>query len=253
MDIDEFMRRFLPYLSEGGMTIFSGAGLSTASGLRDFRGENGLYKENVDGVKILSHEFFEKHPLEFYKFFREYLIADGIKPNLMHEMIAKLQQDGLIRGVITQNIDGLDTEAGTRDVVELHGNANKFYCVDCKKKYSLSDIIDMDVVPKCECGGIIRPDIVLYDENVSDNLMRLTSDKLIYSNSVLVLGTELTTDPAAKLIRGFIGEKSTYMGRHKKLFIVNKGTTSYDYFSDYRYEGDIIEVAEGIKKYVKGA
>ena len=252
MNIDEFMDALFTYIDKKGMTFFTGAGLSTASGIRDFNGENGLYKEKVDGREILSHKFLEEKPLEFYNFFRKYLINENIKPNLMHEVIAELQKEGVVRSILTQNIDGLDTVAGSKEVIELHGNACKFHCVNCNRNYSLSDIIGMDIVPKCSCGGLIRPDIILYGEQPDPYLLNISRNMIRYSNSVLVLGTELDVDPAANLVRDFIGEKKTYMGRHKKLFIVNKDATDYDYFADYKYDGDIMEVAQKIKEYRKG-
>ncbi|MBR5370566.1 MAG: NAD-dependent protein deacylase [Bacilli bacterium] len=251
MSIDEFSEALFESIDKKGMTVFTGAGLSTASGIKDFRGKNGLYKENINAEEILSRHFMYENPLEFYKFFREKLITGQYEPNLMHKMIASLQQNGIVRGVITQNIDGLDAMAGTEGVIELHGNASRFYCMECGKKYSLSDISSMDIVPKCACGGIIRPDIILYDEPVNAYLLNSSREKIDYSDSLLVLGTKLSVDPAANLVRRFISNKKTYMGRNKKLFIVNQGSTSYDYFADYKYDGDLIEVAENIKTYIK--
>lgn len=246
MSLDEFVREFNASLDEKNMVIFTGAGLSTASGIKDFRGEHGLYKENINAEEILSHDYFVEHPEEFYSFYREKLINDGIKPNIMHEVIQELQEKGYVSGVITQNIDGLDTMAGTKDVVELHGNANNFYCNKCKKKYSLSDIESMDLVPKCECGGIIRPDIVLYQEPLDMFTLQSARSKVEYAKNMLVLGSSLKVNPAAALVHDFIVNKK--LKKSKKLFIINKGETDYDYFADYKYDGDLIEVAKKIKK-----
>ena len=187
-----------------------------------------------------------ENPLEFYKFFREKLINGEVKPNLMHEVIAELQNNGNVLGVITQNIDGLDTMAGTKDVVELHGNVNRFYCMDCKKKYTLDDILEKDTVPRCACGGLIRPDVVLYEEPLKEYDMWSAHNKIYYANNVLVLGSSLKVNPAASLIHDFVHLKMT--NKRRKLFIVNQGETDYDYFADYKYDGDIIEVAKKIKK-----
>lgn len=254
MNIDEFMEALIEYIEKKGMTVLTGAGVSTASGIRDFNGKNGLYKERIDGREILSRNFFEENPLDFYKFFRKYLINKNVKPNLMHKVIADLQKDGVVNAVITQNIDGLDIEAGSKEVFEIHGNASKFQCLSCGCKYSLDDIIEMDIVPKCKCGGIIRPNIILYGEDPESCLFQIARNKIKYSNSVLVLGTRLEVGTADTLVRDFIGEKEYFMGQKldKKLFVVNKGPTVYDYFADYRYAGDIIEVAERIKEYRKG-
>lgn len=246
MNIDEFVKALNEAIDKKGMVVFTGAGLSTASGIKDFRGKNGLYKENINAEEMLSHHYMIDNPLEFYKFFRDKLINDEVKPNLMHELIAELQEKGYISGIITQNIDGLDTMAGSKDVVEIHGNATKFYCMDCKKAYLVSDIESMDIVPKCECGGIIRPDIVLYEELLKQNDIWRSQSMVQYAKSMLVLGSSLKVNPAASLVHDFIVEKR--YDKNKKLFIVNQGETDYDYFADYKYDGDIIEVAKKIKK-----
>ena len=246
MNIDEFVKALNEAIDKKDMVVFTGAGLSTASGIKDFRGKNGLYKENINAEEILSHHFMIDNPLEFYKFFRDKLINGEVKPNLMHELIAELQAKGYISGIITQNIDGLDTMAGSKDVVEIHGNATKFYCMDCKKTYSVSDIESMDIVPKCECGGIIRPDIVLYEELLKQTDLWSSKNMVQYAKSMLVLGSSLKVNPAASLVHDFIVEKR--YDKNKKLFIVNQGETDYDYFADYKYDGDIIEVAKKIKK-----
>ena len=251
MELNEFVKELNSSLDEKRMVVFTGAGLSTASGIPDFRGKNGLYnnltdKSNEDNPEeILSHEYFIKNPKKFYIFFREKLIND-VKPNLMHEVIADLQKEGYISGVITQNIDGLDTMAGTKDVIELHGNANNFYCMNCKKKYSLNDIKEMDIVPKCKCGGIIRPDIVLYEESLDWNALWSSQEKIGNAKNVLVIGSSLKVNPAAGLLHDFVVEKRR--NKSKKLFIINQGETDYDYFADYKYDGDVIEVAKKIKK-----
>lgn len=246
MGIDEFIKVLNEAIDKKNMVVFTGAGLSTASGIKDFRGKNGLYKENINAEEILSHHFMINNPLEFYNFFRDNLVNDNIKPNLMHELIAELQEKGYVSGIITQNIDGLDSMAGSKNVVEIHGNATRFYCMDCKKKYSLSEIKSMDTLPKCECGGIIRPDVVLYEEPLKQNDI-WTSQLLVQTaNNMLVLGSSLKVNPAASLVHDFIIEKR--YDKNKKLFIVNQGETDYDYFADYKYDGDIIEVAKKIKK-----
>lgn len=245
MEINDFVKALNEALDKKKMVVFTGAGLSTASGIKDFRGENGLYKENINAEEILSHHFMIENPKEFYEFFRDKLINEGIKPNLMHEVISQLQKDGYVSGIITQNIDGLDTMAGSKDVIELHGSANEFYCMDCKKKYSIDDIKNMDLIPKCECGGIIRPDIVLYEEPLESFNIQAAQTKVTYAKNMLVLGSSLRVNPAASLVHDFIVEKR--FDKNKKLFIVNKGETDYDYFADYKYDGDIIEVAKKIK------
>lgn len=246
MELNEFVKELNSSLDEKRMVIFTGAGLSTASGIKDFRGKNGLYNENIDAETILSHHYFTEHPEKFYIFYREKLINEGIKPNLMHEVICNLQKEGYVSGIFTQNIDGLDTMAGTKDVIELHGNANHFYCMNCKKKYSLDDIKEMDIVPKCKCGGIIRPDIVLYEESLDMNALWSSQEKICNAKNILVIGSSLKVNPAAGLLHDFVVEKRRH--KDKKLFIINQGETDYDYFADYKYDGDVIEVAKKIKK-----
>lgn len=245
VDKKEFMDNFIPFLDKKGIVFFSGAGVSTASGIKDFRGKNGLYMENINAEEILSYHFFKQNPLEFYKFFRGCLINDGVKPNLMHGVISTLEHDGIVSGIITQNIDGLDIAAGSCDVIELHGNANRFYCVKCRKKYDVNDVISMDLVPKCSCGGIIRPDIILYEEPLDDFLLMSAKEKIKYAKCLLVVGSSLRVNPAASLVHDFIVEKRFNKG--KKLFIVNMGETDYDYFADYKYDGDIIDIASEIE------
>jgi NAD-dependent deacetylase len=247
MDLDKFIEIFIKQLEKKNVVVFTGAGLSTASGIKDFRGENGLYKENINAEEILSHHFMLDNPIEFYKFFRENLINGNVEPNLMHKVISNLESIGIVSGVITQNIDGLDTMAGSRDVIELHGNACRFYCSDCGKKYS--DISSFDLVPKCSCGGLIRPDIVLYEEPLDNFLLMNAKEKIKYANCLLVVGSSLRVNPAASLVHDFIVEKR--FNKCKKLFIVNMGETDYDYFADYKYDGDIMDIAREIEKVYK--
>ena len=246
VDKKEFMDNFIPFLEKKGIVVFSGAGLSTASGIPDFRGKNGLYNQNINAEEILSHHFMLENPLEFYKFFRDNLVCSAYKPNLMHKVISLLQKDGVVSGIITQNIDGLDIMAGSQ-IIELHGNANRFYCMNCYKEYS--DISSMDLVPKCTCGGIIRPDIVLYEEGLDNFLLMSSKEKIKYANCLLVIGSSLRVDPAASLVHDFIVEKR--FKRNKKLFIINMGETAYDYFADYKYDGDMIVIAKEIEKVYK--
>ena len=249
MKLEEFVKALEEAIKRKKVVIFSGAGLSTASGIKDFRGKNGLYKENIDAETILSRDYFIEHPEEFYKFFRENLINDGVKPNLMHEVIADMQKEGIISGIITQNIDGLDIEAGSKGVIEIHGSANRFSCMECREHYSLEDIKSMDLLPRCKCGGIIRPDIVLYGEPLVDAFVWEAQREVASANTMIVLGSSLVVDPAAKLVKSFIVDRQK--NEDKKLFIINQGQTYYDYFADYRYDGDMINVAKKIKRIIK--
>ncbi len=247
MKLEEFINDFLKQLENKNVVVFTGAGMSTASGIKDFRGENGLYKEKVNAEEILSHSYFIKNPKEFYKFFRDNLINENIKPNEAHFLISELEKEGYVNSVITQNIDNLDKKAGTQNVIELHGNAENFYCTGCNKKYKLKDIINMDLVPMCECGNIIRPDIVLYEEQLDTFNLMHAMEEIKKANTLLVIGSSLKVNPAASLVHDFIVDMR--FNKDKKLYIINKGKTDYDGFvKDTKYDGDVIEFVKELKK-----
>ena len=248
MELDKFIEDFMNQMNKKNIVVFTGAGLSTASGIKDFRGENGLYKENINAETILSHSFFINNPKEFYKFFRENLI-NKVKPNEAHLLISELEKKGYVNSVITQNIDNLDKKAGTRNVIELHGNAENFYCTKCNKKYKLEDIINMDIVPICTCGNIIRPDIVLYEEQLDMYILMHAMEEIKKATTLLVIGSSLKVNPAASLVHNFIVDMK--FDKEKKLYIINKGKTDYDYFvPDTKYDGDIIEFVKKIKRHI---
>lgn len=251
MNINEFIKIFMPQFEKKGIVVFTGAGLSTASGIKDFRGINGLYKENINAETILSHNFFVKHPKEFYKFFRANLLNTNIKPNIAHELIAELEKEGYVNSIITQNIDGLDSKAGAKNVVELHGNAENFYCTNCHKKYNMQEIQDMDLVPNCpKCNSIIRPDIVLYDEMLDEYKLMSAKNAVNYATTLLVIGSSLKVNPAARLVHDFI--VNARFDKNKKLFIINQGETDYDGFvKDSKYDGDVIEFVKVLKNNLK--
>lgn len=250
LNINEFMEKFIPQFEKKGIVVFTGAGLSTASGIKDFRGENGLYKENINAETILSHNYFINHPEEFYDFFRNNLLNNNVKPNLAHKVIAELEHLGYVNTIITQNIDGLDLLAGSNNVIEIHGNATKFYCTGCKKEYSLEDINNMEMVPKCtNCNSIIRPDIVLYDEQLDGYNLMSAKTTVSYATTLLVIGSSLKVNPAARLVHDFLVDAR--FDKNKKLFIINKGETDYDGFvKDSKYDGDVIEFAKTLKKFI---
>lgn len=244
--MDEFIEKFIPQLEKKNIVVFTGAGMSTASGIKDFRGENGLYKENINAETILSHSYFIKHPEEFYKFFREKLI-NNVKPNDAHLLIKELEEKGYVNSVITQNIDNLDKKAGIKNVIELHGNAENFYCVKCNKSYNIKDIKKMDLVPKCECGNILRPDIVLYEEPLETFKLMQAREEIKSATTLLVIGSSLLVNPAASLVHDFIVDMR--FNKNKKLFIINKGETAYDGFAkDTKYDGDVIEFTKELRK-----
>jgi len=213
MNIDDFVEEFAKQIVKKKIVVFTGAGMSTASGIKDFRGENGLYKENIDAEKILSLKYFVEHPKEFYEFYRKnLLISDNIKPNIAHELIKYYQDKGYIDSIITQNIDGLDKKVGLKNVIELHGNASKFYCTKCHKKYTVDQIKNMDIVPICdECKSIIRPDIVLYTEKLEISNLWFAKQYISNANTLLVIGSSLKVNPASSMVHDFIVD-----ARHNK-------------------------------------
>lgn len=250
MEIDKYIDEFLKQLNKKNLVVFTGAELSTASGIKDFRGENGLYKENINAETILSHSFFINHPKEFYEFFKDNLINENIKPNEAHFLISELEKRGYINSVITQNIDGLDTIAGTKNVIELHGNAKRFYCAKCNKKHDLEKvmkIIKMNIIPMCECGNIIRPDIVLYEEQLDTYNLMHAMDEIRKAKTLLVMGSSLKVVPAASLVHDFIVDMQ--FDKDKKIYIINKGKTDYDGFvKETKYDGGIIEFSKKLAK-----
>lgn len=247
MSLDDFVKELENRFDKKGIVVFTGAGLSTASGLKDFRGKNGLYKENINAEKILSAPFFMRNPKEFYDLYREYMILDdSIKPNLAHKMISDLEKEGIASSVITQNIDGLHQMAGSKNVIEVHGNPD-FYCMQCDKRYSPKYIKSTTGIPRCECGGIIRPDIVLYCEKLDDYKWKQAQDAITYAKTLLVIGSSLKVNPSSRLVHDFIVDRRCYNGKDKKLFIINMGPTDYDFYADYKYDGDVIDVAKKIK------
>jgi len=203
------------------IVFFGGAGVSTESGIPDFRSTDGLYNQKYDypPETILSHTFFERMPHEFYRFYRDKLIVENAEPNACHKRLASFEKEGKLKGVITQNIDGLHQKAGSEKVYELHGSLLRNYCARCGKTYPLSAVTEAEGVPKCSCGGIIRPDVVLYEEGLDSDVIS-ESVRLIRNADVLIVGgTSLVVYPAAGLINYYRGNK---------LVLINKSATGYD-------------------------
>ena len=203
------------------IVAFSGAGVSTASGLKDFRSKDGIYnmKFSYPPEEILSHHFFINNTLEFYNFYRKMLCVDNIKPNITHTFLKDLESVGKLKAIVTQNIDDLHTLAGSKNVLELHGSVKRNYCMKCNKFYDYDYVFKSSNIPKCTCGGIIKPDVVLYEEELDYNTLSSSINYIANCDTLLVLGTSLSVYPASGLIRYFRG---------KNLVIINKDTTSYD-------------------------
>ena len=204
------------------IVFFGGAGVSTESGIPDFRSVDGLYNQEYKypPEEIISHSFFERDPEEFYRFYRAKLIPpDDVRPNSAHLRLAELEQEGKLRAVITQNIDGLHQAAGSKRVIELHGSIHRCYCAKCRKPYPESYVNKGTGIPKCSCGGIVRPDVVLYEEGLSEQYLTDAVNYIRRADVMIIGGTSLAVYPAAGLIRYFRG---------KHLVLVNMGATPYD-------------------------
>lgn len=219
------------------IVFFGGAGVSTESGIPDFRSQDGLYNQKYDVApeEILSHTYFLRHTEEFYRFYRDKMICLGAKPNAAHYALARLESEGKLKAVITQNIDGLHQLAGSKNVLELHGSVHRNYCQKCGKLFSAQDILDTSGVPKCECGGIIKPDVVLYQESLDGKTIE-KSVKAISSCEVLIIaGTSLTVYPAAGFVRYFRGEK---------LVLINRDPTPMDSSCDLVIHGSVGQILD---------
>ena len=207
------------------IVFFGGAGVSTESGIPDFRSVDGLYNQKYDypPETILSHSFFLRHTGEFYRFYRDKLLSHDAKPNAAHKKLAEWEQQGKLNAVLTQNIDGLHTAAGSKKVLELHGSILRAYCSRCRKPYPAEQMNHGEGVPRCSCGGVIRPDIVLYEEPLDQDVMREAVDYIRKADVLIVGGTSLAVYPAAGLINYYRGNK---------LALVNRGRTPYDSYAD---------------------
>ncbi len=204
------------------IVFFGGAGVSTESGIPDFRSEDGLYNQKYDypPETIISHSFFMHNPKEFYRFYRDKMIYKDAKPSTTHIALANLEKMGKCRGVITQNIDGLHQLAGSQHVVELHGSVLRNYCMNCHEFYDVDAVLDGGDIPRCKCGGMIKPDVVLYEEGLNSSDIS-EAIRLIQEADVLIIGgTSLGVYPAAGLIDYYRGNK---------LVLINKSTTPMDY------------------------
>ena len=207
------------------IVFFGGAGVSTESGIPDFRSVDGLYNQKwkYPPETILSASFFARDPEEYYRFHREKLVIDGVEPNRAHLRLAELEREGKLRAVVTQNIDGLHQAAGSKNVLELHGSIHRAYCSRCRKPYPADAINKGEGVPRCSCGGVLRPDIVLYEEALDEDVMSAAVHYIRQAEVLIVGGTSLNVYPAAGLIRYYRGNK---------LALVNLSQTPYDEYAD---------------------
>lgn len=223
------------------IVFFGGAGVSTESGLKDFRSKDGLYNQKYDypPEEILSHSFFIQHTDDFYKFYKEKLNIDGLKPNITHKVLALMEKNGILSSIITQNIDGFHQMAGSKNVLELHGSIHRNYCMKCHQYYDKDSVFKSKAVPHCQCGGIIKPDVVLYEEQLNEDTMQKAIEEISKADLLIVGGTSLNVYPAASFIRFFKGSS---------IVLINRDETKYDSMCDLVIHDSLGEVFSKIKK-----
>ena len=207
------------------IVFFGGAGVSTESGIKDFRSEDGLYKMKFKypAEIMLSNGMFYSNTEEFYKFYKTYMNSLNAKPNITHNYLKKLEDQGKLKAIVTQNIDGLHQKAGSNNVYEIHGTINKNHCLKCGKEYNAEYVFKTKDIPKCSCGGLIKPNVVLYGEMLPEDALEKAQYCIYNADMLIVAGTSLTVEPAASLVKLFQG---------KHLVIINKDTTPYDDFAE---------------------
>ena len=224
--MDEKWQQLKDWINESdNIVFFGGAGVSTESGIPDFRSVDGLYnqKYKYPPERIISHSFYIQNPEEFYRFYKDRMLFPDAKPNAAHKALAKLEQEGKLKAVITQNIDGLHQMAGSKEVLELHGSVHRNYCTRCGKFYSAEFVKNAAGIPRCSCGGIIKPDVVLYEEGLDHRTIRKSIDYIRNADMLIIGGTSLVVYPAAGLIDYYRGSK---------LVLINKSVTSRDSQAD---------------------
>lgn len=203
------------------IVAFTGAGVSTESGVKDFRSKDGLYSQKFDypPETIISHSFYLQNPEYFFKFYREKMMPLEVEPNITHYTLAKWEREGRLRAVVTQNIDGLHQKAGSKRVYELHGSILRNYCTRCGKFYPAEFVKNAPGIPRCDCGGIVKPDVVLYEEGLNQKVVEGALEAICQADLLLVAGTSLTVYPAAGFLRYYAGNR---------LVLINRDPTPYD-------------------------
>ena len=238
--MNEKIEKFKTLVNESNnIVFFGGAGVSTESGIPDFRSKDGLYnqKYKYPPEEILSHTFFINHTEEFFKFYKEKLNSLKYEPNVTHIKLAELEKEGKLKAVVTQNIDGLHQKAGSKNVYELHGSVLRNYCMKCHKFYDAEYVFNSSGVPKCSCGGIIKPDVVLYEEALDEETLEKSVYAIANADLLIVAGTSLTVYPASGLINYFRG---------KNLVLINRDTTPFDNRADLVINESLGKVFEEI-------
>ncbi len=224
----------------GSIVFFGGAGVSTESGIPDFRSVDGLYHQKYDypPEEILSRSFFDARPEEFYRFYRDKMLCLDAKPNAAHKKLAELEAAGKLKSVVTQNIDGLHQLAGSKRVWELHGSVHRNYCMRCGRSYPVEYIRDSKDVPRCSCGGTIKPDVVLYEEPLNSDVLQGALADIQAADMLIVGGTSLAVYPAASLVQYYRGNR---------VVLINKSPTPYDAHADLLIAEPIGQVLAGLR------
>lgn len=220
--MDEKIQKLKDWINESSnIVFFGGAGVSTESGIPDFRSKDGLYNMKYDypPEEILSHFFFMNNTKEFYRFYKDKMNSLKYEPNITHIKLAELEKQGKLKAVVTQNIDGLHQKAGSKNVYELHDSVLRNYCMSCKKFYDAEYVFNSKDIPKCECGGIIKPDVVLYEEGLDDETVENAITAITNADMLIIGGTSLTVYPASGLINYYRGNK---------LVLINRDETNFD-------------------------
>lgn len=233
MDLNEIIK------SSKRLVFFGGAGVSTESGIPDFRSADGLYSQKYDfpPEQILSHTFFWEHTEEFYRFYRDKMLCTDKLPNKAHLKLAELEDKGILSAVVTQNVDGLHQAAGSKKVFELHGSLHRNYCTKCGKFYDAGYIKSTSGIPLCSCGGVIKPDVVLYEESLDDATVSGAVESIRNADAMIIAGTSLTVYPAASFVRFFGGNN---------LILINRDKTPMDNAASIVIHGKVGEVMEKI-------
>ena len=222
-------------LESSRIVFFGGAGVSTESGIPDFRSVDGLYNQKFEypPERIISHSFYEKDPAYFFRFYREKMLPLGFEPNITHKKLAQWEVEGKLLGVVTQNIDGLHQKAGSKRVHELHGSVLRNYCTRCRKFHTAEFVRDFEGVPRCICGGIVKPDVVLYEEMLDQNTIYNSIDAISNADLLIVAGTSLTVYPAAGLVEYYTGNR---------MVLINRDATPYDHQADLVFRESLGEI-----------
>ncbi len=222
--------------------LFTGAGISCPSGIPDFRSADGLYNEKGGGYspeQIISHSFFVAHPKEFYEFYKSKMVYPKAKPNAAHRYFAKLEEEGKLSAIVTQNIDGLHQAAGSKNVLEFHGSVHRNHCMRCGKFFDVNYVMNSSGAPKCDnCGGPVKPDVVLYEEGIDADVFEKSVAAIENAQTVIVVGTSLAVYPAAGLLTGFSGEN---------LVLVNKQATPFDRYATLVFNEDVVNVVKRLE------